>query len=261
MIAPSAFVHPSAQIGKGTSIGPGAYIGADVVIGADCEIHHHATILGPLIMGDRNRVFQYASLGEEPQDLGYRAEPTQVVIGDENVFREGMTIHRGTVKGGGVTRIGNHNYCMIYSHIAHDCLIGNHIILTNYAALSGHVEVGDHAIMGAYCAAHQFARVGAYAFLSHGALISQDAPPFMTVVGGGAPFVIGVNARGLVRKGFLPEEIAAIKRLHRLYYRSPLSQQEALTEIESNLLPLCPQIQLFLDFVKNSQRGILRKSQ
>ena len=259
MIDATAFVHPSAKIGQGTTIGRHAYIGADVVIGEECEIRPYATILGPTILGDRNRVFQYATLGDEPQDMGYRGEPTRLVIGHDNVFRENVTVHRGTIKGRGLTHIGNHNYLMVYAHVAHDCHLGDHITLVNYAGLSGHIDVEDHVIIGGYSGGHQFVRIGAYSFLSHACLIVQDAPPFMLVAGGGEhPRVCGLNTRGLQRKGFGMEEIAALKKLYKLYYRSTLSQADALAQIQAEIVPLCPRAKHFCDFVQMSRRGVMR---
>ncbi len=259
MIDPTAFVHPRAKIGKGTTIGRHAYIGAEVEIGEDCEVRPYATILGPTVLGDRNRVFQYATLGDEPQDVGYKGEPTRLVIGHDNVFRENVTVHRGTVKGRSLTEIGNHNYLMVYAHVAHDCKLGNHITMVNYAGLSGHIDVEDHVIIGGYSGGHQFVRIGAYTFLSHACLIVQDAPPFMLVAGGGEhPRVCGLNSRGLQRNGFTPEEIMALKKLYKIYYRSTLSQVDALAKIQDEIVPLCPRAQQFCDFVAASQRGVMR---
>lgn len=240
------------------SIDKRAYIGDEVVFGEDCEVRPFATVVGQTTFGKRNRVFQYASIGDEPQDHRYQGEPTQVLIGDDNLFREGISIHRGTVKGGGLTRIGNHNFFMSYSHIAHDCIVGDHNIFTSFCGLSGHVEVGDHVIVGGHCGAHQFTRIGSYAFLSHACLIPMDAPPFMMVVGGHDPYVVGLNTRGLQRHGFSKEDLSALKSLYKIYYRSALTQAQALDRIEQDILPLCSKAQLFLDFVKTSQRGVMR---
>ncbi|MCX7122404.1 MAG: acyl-ACP--UDP-N-acetylglucosamine O-acyltransferase [Gammaproteobacteria bacterium] len=259
MIDPTAFVHPSAEVGRGSKIGRHAYIGADVRIGEDCEIRPYATILGPTVLGDRNRVFQYATLGDEPQDISYQGEPTRLLIGHDNVFRENVTVHRGTLKGGGLTTIGSHNYLMVYSHVAHDCILGDHIMMVNYAGLSGHIEVADHVTIGGYCGGHHFVRIGAYAFLSHACLIVQDAPPFMMVTGGGEhPRVCGINSRGLQRNGFSSEEIIALKKLYKLYYRSTLSQAEALAQIQSEVVPICLPAQQFCDFISGSRRGVMR---
>jgi UDP-N-acetylglucosamine acyltransferase len=258
MIDPAAYVHPSVKIGLGTRIGRGAYVGEGVEIGADCEIRPNATLLGPLMLGDRNRVFQYATLGDEPQDVHYRGELTQLVIGSDNIFRENVTIHRGTPKGGGVTRIGDHNFFMVGSHLAHDCVVGDHNIFTNYACFAGHIEIEHHVIVSAYCAAHQFTRIGAYSFLSHASLTPLDVPPFMMIAGGDDPYVCGVNTRGLQRNGFSVDEIAAIKRLYKIYYRSGLLQVDALAKISTEIVPLCAKAQHFIDFVKTSRRGVMR---
>ena len=259
MIDSTAFVHSSAKIGEGTTIGRHAYVGADVEIGRDCEIRPYATILGPTILGDRNRVFQNATLGDEPQDLGYKGEPTRLIIGDDNVFRESVTVHRGTVKGRGLTEIGHHNYLMVYSHVAHDCKLGNHITMVNYAGLSGHIDVEDRVIIGGYSGGHQFVRIGAYTFLSHACLIVLDAPPFMMVAGGGEhPRVCGLNTRGLQRNGFSADEIMALKKLYKIYYRSTCTQRDALAQIEAEIVPVCSRAQQFCDFVQASRRGVMR---
>ena len=259
MIDVTAFVHPSAKIGQGTTIGRHAYIGANVEIGQDCEIRPYATILGPTILGDRNRVFQYATLGDEPQDIGYKGEPTRLIIGDDNVFRENVTVHRGTVKGRSLTEIGDHNYLMVYAHVAHDCKLGSHITMVNYAGLSGHIDVEDRVIIGGYSGGHQFVRIGAYSFLSHACLIVLDAPPFMMVAGGGEhPRVCGLNARGLQRNGFSAEEIMALKKLYKIYFRSTLSQADAMAQIQAEIVPVCPKAQHFCDFIELSCRGVMR---
>ncbi len=234
-----------------------AYVGKEVILGEGCDIRHFASVTGQTTLGARNRIFPYVSIGDEPQDHGYHNEPTRVVIGDDNLFREGSTVHRGTLKGGGVTQIGHHNFFMTYSHLAHDCIVGDHNIFTSFCGLSGHVEVGSHVIIGGHCGIHQFTRVGSYAFLSHACMITRDVPPFMLVIGAD-PEVIGINSRGLQRNGFTPEEISALKRLYKIYYKTTLTQAQALDEIEQEILPICAKAQLFLDFVKGSKRGVMR---
>ena len=170
-----------------------------------------------------------------------------------------MTVHRGTVKGGGVTQIGHHNFFLAYSHVGHDCVVGDHNTIVNFVAFSGHVSVGDFVLLSAYSGIHQFTSVGSYAMVAHAAIVTQDVPPFVLVAGGDSPYTVGLNVRGLKRRGFSEPELQALKRLYKIYYRSDLSQAAALAEIEAEILPICPRAQIFIDFVHRSQRGVLRK--
>ncbi|HEV2445667.1 MAG TPA: acyl-ACP--UDP-N-acetylglucosamine O-acyltransferase, partial [Candidatus Sulfopaludibacter sp.] len=175
---PTAIIHPSARVASGVTVGPYSIIEADVELGEDCEVMSHVVIAGHTTIGKQSRIFPYASIGLEPQDLKYRGEPTRVEAGDGNTFREFITIHRGTAEGGGVTRIGSHNLLMAYVHVAHDCQLGDHIIMANAASLAGHVEIGNQAIVGAFCAIHQFTRIGAYSFLGACTLVNKDVLPY-----------------------------------------------------------------------------------
>lgn len=259
MIDSTAFIHPQAQLGPNVQVGRNAYIDAQVEIGEGTIVKPFAMITGHTKIGKFNKIFSYASIGEEPQDISYKDEPTRLEIGDHNIFREGVTVHRGTVKGGGLTKIGNHNFFLAYSHVGHDCQIGNHNTMVNFVGLSGHVEVDDYVLLSAYSGIHQFARIGSYAMISHAAMVSQDVPPFVLVAGGDSPYTVGLNTRGLARRGFTSDEIQWLKRLYTIYYRNDLSQEAALMQIQQEILPHCVKAKMFVDFVSQSTRGILRK--
>ncbi len=232
----------------------GASIGEDVEIGAGSVIGPHVVVMGPTRIGRDNRIFQFASVGEAPQDKKYGGEPTSLELGDRNVIREYVTLNRGTSDGNGKTVIGSDNLFMAYSHVAHDCIVGSHTIFANAASLSGHVEVGDYAILGGFTSVHQFTRIGGRAFCGLGSVITQDVPPFSTAAGNRAR-VIGINKEGLKRHGFSPELIRALHRSFRELLKSKVSRQDAI----SNLEPLCdehPEVAQFVDFVRNSKRGI-----
>jgi UDP-N-acetylglucosamine acyltransferase len=256
MIDPRAVISPQAHIAADVEIGPFTVIGADVEIGSGCWVGPHAVINGPTRIGANNKVFQFASLGDAPQDKKYNGEPTRLEIGDRNVFRESVTVNRGTTHDKGVTRIGNDNLLMAYSHVAHDCQLGDQIVMANCATLGGHVEVGDWVTMGGLSAVHQFTKVGAYSFLAHNAAVTRDVPPYIMCVG--RPAVPhSVNAIGLQRRGFSPEQILNIRRAYRLLYRSGLKLQAAIEELEKAAATQ-PEIVPFVEFVKNSSRSIVR---
>jgi UDP-N-acetylglucosamine acyltransferase len=259
MRAATAFIHTSAKIHPSVHIGHSAFIDADVELGEGTIVKPFAMITGHTKIGKFNTIFSYASIGEAPQDVSYQGEPTRLEIGDHNIFREGVTVHRGTVKGGGVTQIGHHNFFLAYSHVGHDCVVGDHNTIVNFVAFSGHVSVGDFVLLSAYSGIHQFTSVGSYAMVAHAAIVTQDVPPFVLVAGGDSPYTVGLNVRGLKRRGFSEPELQALKRLYKIYYRSDLSQAAALAEIEAEILPICPRAQIFIDFVHRSQRGVLRK--
>jgi UDP-N-acetylglucosamine acyltransferase len=238
------------------TIAPYADIGEQVEIGAGTSIGSHATIYGPTIIGSGNRIFQHAALGGEPQDVGYQEEATQLLIGDRNIIREYVSLNRGTLKGGGVTQLGNDNYLMAYTHIGHDCKIGNNNIFTNSTSLAGHVSVGDHCNFGGFSLLHQFIRIGSHAFTSMGAAINRDVPPFV-IVSGNYARSYGINKIGLQRKGFSPELIEAINKSYKLLVRHRSERDAALKQ----LAPLAEQfseVQLFIDFILSSQRGIVK---
>jgi UDP-N-acetylglucosamine acyltransferase len=256
VIHPQAIIDPGARLGRNIEIGPFTIIGADVEIGEGCRIGPHVVIRGPTRIGQDNQIFQFASIGEAPQDLKYRNEPTRLEIGDRNVIRESCTFSRGTAQGHGVTRIGDDNLFMAYVHVAHDCVVGNHTVFANNATLAGHVEIGDHAILGGFVGIHQFCKVGAHTMLGVAAVSLKDVPPFLMAYGNPAqPY--GLNLRGLRRRGFGEATIAALKQVYRTLYRAGLTVEEALAE----LAPAAAQdgrVAEFVAFVRESTRGIIR---
>ena len=256
MIDARAVVSPQADIAADVQVGPFSIIGRDVVVGAGTWIGPHAVINGPTRIGAGNKIFQFASIGDAPQDKKYKGEPTRLEIGDRNVFRECVTVNRGTTHGLGVTRIGNDNLLMAYSHVAHDCQLGNQIVLANCATLGGHVELGDWVIMGGLSAVHQFTKVGAHCFLAHNAAVTRDVPPYIMAVG--RPAVPhSVNSEGLKRRGFSEAQIRNIRRAYRVLYRSGLKLQEALEQLETAAATQ-EEIRPFVDFIKRSSRSLVR---
>ena len=256
MIHELALIEPGAQIGNNVKIGPWTYVGKDVVIGDDCEISSHVVINGPTQMGKGNRIFQFASIGEECQDLKYAGEPTELIIGDNNTFRECCTVHRGTIQDNSLTKIGSNNLFMAYTHVAHDCMVGNHCILANNASIAGHVHVGDHAILGGMSGVHQFCHIGAHSFIAANALVLKDVPPYVMASGHGAkPF--GLNSEGLKRRGFEKSAILAIKRAYKAVYRNALTVEDAIVELRT-MAKDTPEIAMFADFIESSSRGIIR---
>lgn len=256
MIDERAFIHPSATIGPDVSIGPWAYIGENVSIDEGTMIGPHVVIKGPTRIGKNNKIFQFASIGEQPQDKKYDNEPTELVIGDDNVVREYCNFNRGTLQGGGITRIGSRNLFMANVHIAHDCQIGNNIIMANNTSVAGHVTIKDFAILSGYIGIHQFCLIGEYSFLSHGMLITQDVAPYLMVAGGRRKKVSGINLEGLRRHQFSPEGIRAIKDMYKILYMRNLSLAEATAQLEE-LAKTHPEIQRVLTFIGESKRGLL----
>src|ERR1022692_359927 len=248
MIDSRAVISPRAQIAEDVEIGPFTVIGADVVIARGTWIGPHAVINGPTQIGEDNKIFQFASLGEAPQDKKYKGEPTRLEIGDRNVIREFVTVNRGTVHGDGVTHIGDDNLLMAYAHVAHDCRIGNEVVLSNVATLGGHVEIGDFAILGGLSAVHQFTKVGAYCFIANNAAVTRDVPPYVMAVGQPAE-PHSVNSEGLKRRGFTPVQILNIRRAYRLLYRSGLKLKAALEELEKVAVTQT-EIRPFVEFIK-----------
>jgi UDP-N-acetylglucosamine acyltransferase len=237
-------------------VGPFAVIGADVSIGRGSRIGPHAVLRGPTEIGEDNRIFQFASVGEDPQDKKYAGERTRLVMGDRNVVRESATIHRGTLQDKGETRIGSDNLLMAYTHVAHDCVINDNVILANAASLGGHVEIADWAILGGFTIVHQFCRIGAHSFCAMGSVLAKDLPPYVTV--GGHPAVPrGINAEGLRRRQFSADSITAIRRAYRLLYMSSLKLSDAVDEIRE-LAKTCPELVCLADFVADSSRSIVR---
>lgn len=256
MISDRAIIDPSAKIAKGVSVGPGTIIGANVEIGENTWIGPYVVIEGPTTIGKNNKIFQFSSIGDAPQDITYQGEPTRLEIGDNNTMREYCTISRGTVKGGALTRIGNDNFFMAYTHIGHDCWLGNHIIMVNYAGLSGHVTVQDHVNIGGYAAVHQFCHVGAYAFIARATYITKDVLPYVMVAGYSST-VCGVNTVGLRRHGFPSTTIDCLRRAYKVIFRKGLTVQQAVAELEL-LQTDCAEVVPMLDMLNTSERGIVR---
>ncbi|MBK1703847.1 acyl-ACP--UDP-N-acetylglucosamine O-acyltransferase [Halochromatium glycolicum] len=256
MIHPTAVVDPSAQLDDDVEVGPYAIIGADVRIGHGTWIGPHALVRGPSVLGCDNRIFQFASVGEEPQDKKYGGEPTRLIVGDRNVVRESATIHRGTLQGGGETCIGNDNLFMAYTHVAHDCIIADHVIMANAASLGGHVVIEDWAILGGFSIVHQFCRIGAHSFSAMGSVIGKDVPPYVTI--DGHPAVPrGINSEGLKRRDFSNNEINAIRRAYRLLYMSNLKLDEAMHALQT-LAESEPVVARMAAFLSTSARSIVR---
>lgn len=256
MIHPTAIIAPGAQLAENLSIGPYAVIGAHVCIDGGTSIGAHAVIEGRTTIGRDNEIFQFAAIGAIPQDLKYHGEESTLVIGDRNKIREFTTLHLGTEEGGGETRVGDDNLFMAYSHVAHDCRVGNHVILANGATLAGHVEINDCAILGGLSAVHQFTRIGAHVMASGGSMIAQDIPPYCIAQGDRAQ-VVGLNLVGLKRQGFSADLLRSIKQAYKLVFRSNLKLEDAIKTIESSL-ETTPELHVFIDFLKNSVRGLAR---
>ena len=257
MIHPTAIIHSGARLGAGVSVGPYSIIGEHVEIGDNTRIGPHVVISGHTRIGCDNRIFQFSSIGEIPQDKKYAGEPTRLEIGDRNTIREYCTLNLGTVQDAGVTRVGDDNWIMAYVHIAHDCQVGNKTIFANNAQLAGHVHVGDWAIFGGYTGVHQFCRVGAHTMTAVGTVILQDVPPYVMAAGNSAtPY--GINAEGLKRRGFSPDALMVLKRAYRTLYKSGLTLDEAKAKLEEDAKTHPAEIQPILDFLAVSKRGIIR---
>ena len=256
MIDKQAVIHPSAKIAEDVYIGPWTVVGENVEIGSGCWVGPHVVISGPTKLGKNNKIYQFASIGEAPQDITYSGEDTTLEIGDDNVIREYVTIHRGTKKGHGTTKIGNKNFFMAYSHIGHDCILGNEIILVSYAALSGHVTVHDYCNIGAYAGIHQFCDIGAYSFVARASYITKDVLPYMMISGHSAQ-VCGLNSVGIKRRGFTSDEVENLRRAYKIIFRRGLTVQQALVEL-MELAPECEKIKLLMTSLKSSTRGITR---
>ena len=253
----TAIISSEAAIAGDVSIGAYSVIGPQVTIGAGTIIGPHTRIDGPTRIGERNRFTGQSSIGTPPQDIKYRGEKTELVIGNDNVFREFITVNRGTAGGGGITTIGSNNFLMAYSHIAHDCHVGSNTIFANNATLAGHVEVGDHATVGALTAVHQFCRVGEQAFIGGATIATQDVLPYVKTVGSRPAKTYGINTIGLQRKGFSDEAIEALQKAYRILVRSKLKLEDALVRIESELA-YSAEARYFAQFVREAKRGIIR---
>ena len=255
-IHPTALISPQAMLAEDVEVGPYSVIGEGVGIGARTRIGPHVVIQGPSQLGTDNVVFQFASVGSAPQDKKYRGEPTRLTIGDRNVIRENVTLNRGTAKDEGVTRIGSDNLFMAFSHVAHDCVVGDQCVLANAATLGGHVQLGDWVIMGGFAGIHQFCKVGAHAFIANNAAVTRDVPPYVMAVGQPAT-AHSVNAEGLKRRGFTPQQIRNVRNAFRVLYRSGLKLADAARQLES-LAKEQPEIQAIVEFLPLSTRSILR---
>jgi UDP-N-acetylglucosamine acyltransferase len=256
MIDPHAVISPRAQLGEGVSVGPFAVIGPDVVIGARSTVGAHAVIEGPTRIGEDNQIFQFASIGAAPQDKKYKGEPTKLTIGDRNVFREFCTMNRGTAQGRGLTSIGSDCLFMAYTHVAHDCSIGDKVILANCATMGGHVQIGDWVQLGGLSAIHQFCKVGAHAFIGGGSILTRDLPPYVMIAGNPAePHAI--NAEGLKRRGFTPEQIRNLRTAYRILYRSELKLADAVAQL-TQMARENAEVRPLLEFIHASTRSLVR---
>ncbi|PJJ99072.1 acyl-[acyl-carrier-protein]--UDP-N-acetylglucosamine O-acyltransferase [Lysobacteraceae bacterium NML91-0213] len=256
-IHPSAVVDPAARLGDGVEIGAFTLVGPDVEIGDGTRIGPHCSIHGPTRIGRDNRIHGHAAIGGEPQDKKFHGERVELVIGDRNTIREFTTINRGTGDGGGLTRIGDDNWLLAYTHVAHDCIVGNHCVFSNNATLAGHVEVGDHVILSGFVGVHQFCRIGMHAFIGMGAFVNGDVPPFVMVAQDGYGRPRGINSEGLKRRGFDTARTAAIKRAYRALYMGGGSLDDARAKL-ADLAAESEDVRAFLDFVEAAQRPLLR---
>ncbi len=259
-IHPTAIIHEGAQLHPSVTVGAYSIIGPHVVIGAGTQVGPHCVIEGHTRIGVDNHIFQFASLGAQPQDKKYAGEPTQLVIGDRNTIREFCTFNTGTSQDEGITRVGNDNWIMAYVHIAHDCVVGNHTILANNATLAGHVHLGDWVILGGLTGVHQFVQIGAHAMAGFASRVAQDVPPFMMIEGN--PLAVrGFNIEGLRRRGFTPERLKAVKHMHKLLYRQGLTleaAQQAIANMSQEMPEAASEIALMQNFLATSTRGIAR---
>lgn len=256
LIDSSARIAPDAKIGANVTIGPWTIIGSGVEIGDECNIASHVVLKGPTKIGKRNRIFQFASVGEDPSDKKFHGEVSYLEIGDDNVIREGATIHRGTEAGGGTTRVGSRNLFMPYTHVAHDCIIGNDTIFSNNAAVSGHVVVEDWAILGGYAGVYQFLRIGAHSFIGAQSHVNMDVPAYV-IVKGTPPEPKGINITGLERRGFSRDAIRALRKAYSILYREGNTVEEALAEMQE-LVESTPEVAALIASVRASSKGILR---
>ncbi|MBI5792913.1 MAG: acyl-ACP--UDP-N-acetylglucosamine O-acyltransferase [Rhodocyclales bacterium] len=255
-IHPTAIVHPSAKLGRGVVVGPYSLVGEHVEIGDHSVIGPHVVVTGHTTIGSDNRIFQFCSIGEQPQDKKYAGEPTRLEIGDRNTIREFCTFNCGTAQDAGVTRLGNDNWIMAYVHLAHDCQVGDNTIFANNAQLAGHVQVGDWAILGGFTVVHQFVRIGAHSITAMGTILLQDLPPFVMAAGNPAE-PRSINAEGLKRRGFSAAAITAIKRAYKTIYKAGMKLDEARAALEAESLTV-PELSVLAGFLVASGRGIVR---
>jgi UDP-N-acetylglucosamine acyltransferase len=257
MIHPTAVIDSKAELGGGIEVGPYTVIERGVIIGQGTKIGPHVVIREGTRIGERNQIYQFSSIGEAPQAVAYRGEPTTLQMGDHNIIREFVTLHRGSVKGGGKTVLGNENFIMAYSHIAHDCQVGNQVVMANGATLGGHILIEDHAIIGGLAAVHQFCRIGAHALISGLTGVSQDVPPYMMAAGSRAK-LYGLNSVGLKRHKFSEETLRALKKAYRIIFRSNLTLEKAMKRVGEDEIAQLPEIRHLLLFIQRSRRGISR---
>ena len=256
-IHPTAIVDPRAKVHPSCKIGPYCVIGPEVELGENCELVSHVAIEGPSKIGAHNKFFPFCSIGMAPQDLTYAGEPTHLEIGDHNEIREFVTISRGTVKGGSLTRVGSHTLIMAYVHIAHDCMIGNHVIMANAATLGGHVIVEDWAVVGALCPIHHFVHIGTHSFIGGGTTITKDVLPFSKTVAARDTHAYGLNAIGLERHGFSKERIHKLHHAYKLLLASKLNTSQALEKLKSE--PDCGEdVEMLVRFIQRSERGVIK---
>lgn len=255
-IHPTALVHTNARIAEGVEIGPYSVVGEHVSIGRNTTVASHVLIEGWTTIGERNRIFSFSSIGTPPQDIGYRNEETYLVIGNDNVIRECATVHRATTKEDRKTEIGNANYLMAYSHVAHDCKLGNNIIMANSAGLAGHIVIEDYAILGGIVGVHQHVRIGAYAMIGGQSAIVQDIPPYVSAAGNRAQ-LYGLNTIGLKRRGFSDETINSLKKAYKIIFRSGATLEEALEKVAVEYAG-SREVMYFVDFLRHSKRGVTR---
>ncbi len=256
MLHPTALIDPKAELADDVEVGAFSIIDAKVQIDSGCRIGPHAIITGRTTLGKNNHIFQFTSIGEEPQDKKYAGEDTELIIGDNNTIRELCTISRGTAQGGGVTRIGNNNWIMACVHIAHDCTLGDNIVMANNASLAGHVSVGNHAVLSGYSLIHQFCSIGEHSFTSFASHVNQSIPPYVTVSGEKAR-VKGVNSEGLKRRGYSAAQISQVRRAYKALYREGRTLDEAIV-ILSEIAAQYPEVQPLVDFIRLAERGIIR---
>ena len=256
-VHPTAIVHSHAQVASSVTVGPYSLIGENVELGEGTQVMSHVVIDGRTRIGKNNRIFPFTTIGLAPQDLKYGGEPTSVEIGDDNTIRECVTIHRGTVDGDGVTRIGSHNLLMAYVHIAHDCKLGSHIIMANGASLAGHIEIQDHATVGPFCGIHQFSRIGAYSFLGAFSVVNLDILPYSKTTAPRPLGVYGANKLGLDRRGLSADDVKELEAAFRLLTRSKLNTTQALEAIEAKGFQ-SPHVKTLVEFIRNSKRGVAK---
>lgn len=256
-VHPTAIIHPGAKIHPSCRIGPYCTLGPHVEFGEECELISHVVVEGPSKIGARNRFFPFSSIGLAPQDLSYKGEPTRLELGDDNVIREFVTINRGTVKGGGFTKIGSHTLIMAYTHIAHDCVIGDRVILANAATLGGHVIVEDWATVGALCPVHHFVRIGAHSFVGGGTTVTRDVLPFSKTAAERGTHAYGLNAIGLERRGFSKERIRKIHHAYKLLLASKLNTSQALEKLKAEA-DRGDDVEMLIRFVEGSERGVIK---